>query len=159
MSKPTRFSGPDFFDKTYFVTADAFERQFLLQSEPMARGFLKCLYRYRDQGKFALHEFVVMPNHIHVLLTPNGITLERAVQLMKGGFSYYVSHELGKSFEVWQRGFSDHRIRDGQDYRIHVQYIHSNPVRRGLVEVAETFAFSSAYEGFELDPPPKYLSG
>lgn len=159
MSKPTRFAGQDFLDKTYFVTADAFERRFLLQSERMANGFLACLYRYREQEKFALHEFVVMPNHVHVLLTPHEITLERAVQHIKGGFSHYVSHELGLNFEVWQRGFADHRIRDGHDYRIHVKYIHENPVRKGLVEVARQFPFSSAHSGFELDPPPKYLSG
>jgi REP-associated tyrosine transposase len=159
MSKPARFSGPDFFDKTYFVSTDAYEGQFLFQTEAMAGGILHCLYRYREQKKFALHEFVVMPNHIHLLLTPRGITLERAIQLVKGGFSYYASHELAKKFEIWQRGFSDHRIRDAQDYRIHVQYIRNNPVRRGLVSEATEFPFSSAHGDFQLDPPPRYLSG
>ncbi len=158
MSKPARLPGPDFFDKTYFVSADAFQGQSLFQTEVMARAFIDCLYRYRAQQKFALHEFVVMPNHVHVLFTPNGITLERAVQFIKGGFSHYASHELGKNFEIWQRGFSDHRIRDEQDYATHVRYIHENPVRRGLVVEAGRFSYSSASGKFELDPPPQYLS-
>jgi putative transposase len=44
------------------------------------------LLDYRRQQKFLLHEFVVMPNHIHLILTPQGITLERSIQFIKGGF-------------------------------------------------------------------------
>jgi hypothetical protein len=59
--------------------------------------------------------------------------------------------------EGWQKGFSDHRIRDTEDYGRHVQYIHSNPVRKHLCEKPEEYLYSSAHPGFELDAVPQRL--
>jgi len=59
------------------------------------------------------------------------------VQFIKGGFSYRAKKELGSNTEVWQKGFSDHRIRDASDYRIHAIYVRQNPVRKHLCEKAE----------------------
>ncbi len=61
--------------------------------------------------KYLLHEFVVMPDHFHVLLTPQK-TLERAMQLIKGGFSFRAKKEMGFSGEIWETSFYDHRVRD-----------------------------------------------
>jgi putative transposase len=66
--------------------------------------------------------------------------------------------------EVWQKGFSDHRIRDSEDYERHVQYIHLNPVRKHLCEKPEEYIYSSAHPGFELDAAlqglkPTFYSG
>jgi REP element-mobilizing transposase RayT len=57
-------------DGTYFVAASTFHKKALLQSERMARLFVKTLVEYRDQRKYELHEYVVMPDHFHVLITP-----------------------------------------------------------------------------------------
>jgi hypothetical protein len=59
--------------------------------------------------------------------------------------------------EVWQKGFQDHRIRDANDYAVHVSYIHNNPVRERLCERPEEFCYSSAHAGFELDAVPQGL--
>ncbi len=65
--------------------------------ESYVRLFLKTLYRYRREGRYELHTFVVMPEHVHLLLTPSrDVTLERAIQLIKGAYS----HELGVSQAV-----------------------------------------------------------
>jgi len=61
----------------YFITASAFQKQKLLQSDRMARLFLEVLRHYRLQKKYLPHEFVVMPDHFHLLITPTE-TLERA---------------------------------------------------------------------------------
>jgi hypothetical protein len=97
-----------------------------------------------------------MPDHFHLLITPKG-ALEHAVQLIKGGFSYRAKKELGSSAEVWQRGFSDHRIRDAEDYDKHVHYIHLNPVKRLLCESPSEYRYSSAFPGWKLDPIPQWL--
>jgi putative transposase len=120
--------------------------------EPYVRLFLKTLYGYRRQGKFLLHAFVLMPEHAHLLLTPAiDVTLEHAAQLIKGGYS----HALGVEFrrgEVWQRGFTDHRIRDVENFKSHRDYIHRNPVKRGLTESPHVFRYcSSVPPGFKLD--------
>jgi len=115
---------------------------------------LKTIYGYRRAGKFQLHAFVLMPEHVHLLFTPaNDVTLERAVQLIKGGYSHAFGQEFGKHKEVWQRGFTDHRIRDGADFERHREYIHRNPVAARLAEGAE-YRYCSAYPGFKLDAWP-----
>ena len=119
--------------------------------EDYAKLFLRTLYGYRREGRFKLHAFVVMPEHVHLLLTPAGdVTLERAIQLIKGGYSRAFGLAFGGN-EVWQRGFTDHRIRDSQDFERHRDYIHQNPVKRGLVEKAVEYRYSSAFPGFRLD--------
>ena len=120
-------------------------------AEPMARLFLQTLYSYRRQGKFRLHAFVLMPEHFHLLLTPSGIALERAMQFVKGGFSHDVRERLGNTMEIWERGFTDHRIRDEEDFGHHRMYIHRNPVERKLVAEPSEFRYCSAFPGFKLD--------
>ena len=126
---------------TYFVTSIAFDRRRLFQVEERARMFVKTLQHYRLQGHYRLHAFVVMPDHVHFLITLQGITIERAVQLIKGGFS----RRLGSKFPVWQKGFAERRIRDAEEFVARKEYIHQNPVRGHLVQSAEDYPFSSAY--------------
>jgi putative transposase len=78
---------------------------------------------------FQLHGFVVMPEHIHVLLTPSG-AVEGAAQLIKGGFSFAVRDQFPG--EVWQQGYHAHRIVDTADYWNQLAYIACNPVKRHL---------------------------
>ena len=107
--------------QTYMVTSSTWGRRDLFSREAWANLLIQTLYHYRGSA-YLLHEFVVMPDHIHVLLTPI-TSLEKAVQFIKGGFSYRAKKELGSHLEVWQKGFSDHRIRDASDYRLHQIYI------------------------------------
>jgi putative transposase len=120
----------------------------------MARLFLVTLCSYRRQEKFQLHAFVLMPEHFHLLLTPEGVPLERAVQLIKGGYSPAVRERLGNTMEIWERGFTDHRIRDAEDFEHHPMYIFRNPVERKLVEKPSEFRYCSVFPGFRLDPWP-----
>jgi putative transposase len=97
-----------------------------------------------------------MPEHFHILMTPN-VTLERAVQFIKGEFSFRAKKELGSTMEVWQVGFSDHHIRNEADYSNHVGYIYRNPVGRKLVECAEEYPYCSAFPGATKDDVPQWL--
>jgi len=119
--------------------------------------FIDTLSHYRREHRFLLHEFVIMPDHFHLLLTPTGITLERAMQFIKGGFSYRVRKELGLNLEVWDRGYVDHRIRDANDYRKHADYIRLNPVVGGIVQKPEDYSYCSAHLSCELDCRPQRL--
>ena len=143
------------YGQTYMVTTETWGRRALFRAEPWAKLFIDTLYHYRGSA-YLLHEFVVMPDHIHLLITP-AASLEKAVQFIKGGFSHRAKKELGSSLEIWQTGFSDHRIRNAEDYTQHVYYIRQNPVRKRLVEKPEEYAFSSAFPGFALDDVPQGL--
>jgi putative transposase len=110
-------------EQIYFVTFQTAGRTPLFRNERWAELMLATLARY--EGEFALHDFVVMIDHLHLLLTPHG-TVERSVQMVKGGFSFQAKREFEWSGDIWQAGFSDHRIRDVEDARVHQAYIAKN---------------------------------
>jgi len=118
----------------------------LLQSERNALLFIDVLRSHIRDGKLKVHDFVVMPDHVHLLVTLSGqMTIEKAMQLIKGGFSYRLKKEYGFAGEVWQRGFWELRVEDQESYARHREYIAQNPVRRGLVGTAEEFPFCFNY--------------
>ena len=150
--KPVRLISPP---GTYFITFETWQRRRLFVVENYARLFLKTMYRYRREGRFQVHAFVVMPEHVHLLVTPAvNVTLEHAAQLIKGGYSHALGTLIGRNREIWQRGFTDHRIRDAQDFVNHQIYIHRNPVERKLVANPREYRYCSAFPGYKLDPWP-----
>ena len=110
-------------DQTYFATFQTARRQCFFRNERWSTLFLKTLEHYLPQT--GLHDFVIMPDHIHLLLSPQ-VPLERAMQLLKGGFSFQARRELQWQGDIWQAGFSDHRIRDLADWDQHAEYIRKN---------------------------------
>ena len=140
----------------YFITASAFQRRLLFSKEPMARLFLEVLFHYREKKNYFLHEFVLMPDHFHLLLSPT-LSLERSLQLIKGGFSYRAKKDLGFIGEIWDKSFYDRRVRGLEDYHSFKYYIRRNPVKRALVGSPEESRFSSAHPGFVLDDVPQKL--
>ena len=150
--KPGRLISPR---GTYFVTFSTHNHRKLFVVESYVRLFLQTLYRHRREGRYTLHAFVVMPEHIHLLLTPAlDVTIERAIQLIKGAYSHELGGIIGRKREVWQRGFTDHRIRNEMDFRHHRNYIHQNPVEREMVNDPCECRYCSAFPGFKLDPWP-----
>jgi putative transposase len=144
--------------RTFFVTSATDGRRTLLQSNRKAQLLIDVLAENRRKKRFQLHEFVIMPNHFHLLLTPSTeISLEKAVQFIKGGFSFRAKREIPFLADIWQTSFVNHRIRDACDYQRHRDYIRNNPVRAGLCERTEEFAWSSASCRIELDEAPPGL--
>jgi putative transposase len=140
----------------YFITASTAGKRSLFQSDRMARLFLDVVLHYRQQGRYLLHEFVLMPDHLHLLLTPL-VTLERSLQLIKGGFSFRARKELGFGGEIWQPSFYDRRVRDWQEYGAFREYIRWNPVKKRLAAAPEQYPCSSANPEMTLDEAPQRL--
>ena len=127
--------------QTWFVTVVTADRKRLLQSQCSAGLLREILFHYRDQERYWLHPFVIMPDHLHLLITPSeDQSLERCMQCIKGGFSHSMRAITGYRGDIWQRSFHEHRIRDAADFRRHCQYIAANPASRD-------------YEFLELDGP------
>jgi putative transposase len=140
--------------RTYFTTFSTAGRRRLFQVEETAALMVETLQVYREKGSFAMHAFVVMPDHVHVLLTPAAaVSLEKAMQLMKGRFSF----RLKSKSDVWERGHFDRRVKGREGYEACVRYIHANPAAAGMVDRGEAYVFSSAYEGAVVDPMPGWL--
>jgi putative transposase len=144
-------------ESTYFVTANVLGRKCLFHVEKIARLFIENLLDYREQKKYLLHEFVVMPDHIHLIISPTGITLERAMQFVKGGFSFQANKGLKLKRDFWQPSFVDRRIRDSLEYQKFKDYIWQNPVKRSLAKAPQEYPYSSANPAFTLDPVPQRL--
>ena len=154
MSKPSRAT--DVVDaklntpRTFFITSNTWERRQLFRSARMAKLFLDVLYHYRTESRFLLHDFCLMPDHFHLLITVKpDTTIEKVVQLIKGGFSFRAARELGFGGEIWQRGFSEHQIRDPQSFQTRRDYIAQNAVHRKLASQPEDYE----YGAYVLDKP------
>jgi putative transposase len=112
----------------------------LLQSDRSAALLVEVLRTCVGAGRFRVIDFVIMPDHVHLLISVGaGISIEKAMQFIKGGFSYRLRRELGCAGEVWQRGFSDVRVEGEESLRRYREYIAQNPVRAGLIRVGEEF--------------------
>ena len=139
--------------RTYLLTAVTAQRRSVFQVSATAELLERTILDYRDQGKFLLHAFVIMPDHLHVLITPApDVSLEKAMQYIKGGFSF----RLKSKSEVWMRSFNESQIQTADKFRNCVRYIVENPVRRGLVSTAEAYPYSSAKQG-QWDPIPVHF--
>ena len=156
MSTPKHRTTPG---TSYFVTTKCWQSRAIFQVAENAEILINALFHYRDSGAYLLHEFVVMPDHLHLLLTPSTTTsLEKVIQLIKGGSSHRIHKGRNQRMEIWQVGFYDWTIRDHIDWQAKIEYIHDNPVRAKLVENAKNWPYSSASGKFSLDPiPDKYL--
>jgi putative transposase len=139
--------------RTYLVTAVTAQRRSLFQVRATAALLQQTILDYRSEGRFLLHAFVIMPDHFHALITPAAdVSLEKAVQLIKGGFSF----RLKSKHDVWMRSFNESQIMSREKFMNCVRYIEDNPVRRGLGASPEAYPFSSAARS-ELDLVPSHL--
>jgi len=85
------------------------------------------------------------------------ISIERAVQFIKGGFAFRAGKELEIRAPLWQKEFSEVRILDTDTYARLREYIHNNPMTRRLTPEPEQYPYCSACRTYELDPPPQGL--
>jgi putative transposase len=137
---------------TYALTMVTHQRRSLFQRTENAALMVDTFFRYRDQGRFALHAFVVMPDHIHVMITPaEDHATSRCVQLIKGGFSFAVREQF--KGEVWSPGCHEHRVRNADDFAAQKQYIANNPGRK---QYRDYPFVHTRYEG-RMDAMPTHL--
>jgi putative transposase len=141
--------------RAYFVTTVTANRRRLFQVDAAAHLMLDVLQRYRRQRRFELHAFIIMPDHLHLLLTPApDVSLEKALQFIKGGFSF----QLKSKRDVWERGFNEVQIQTVEKFEAYRRYIEENPVRGRLVTEAGAYLFSSAHLIEMIDPIPEHFT-
>jgi len=141
--------------RTFFISSATWERRSILQSHSLCELLLSIIRENRAKQRFQLHEFVFMRDHVHLILTPAPqISLEKAMQFIKGGFSFRAKKEQLFNGEIWQKGYNETRIKDAGEYAQHVEYVWMNPVKAGLVERPEEYLYSSARLRDEVDPAP-----
>jgi REP-associated tyrosine transposase len=136
----------------YFVTTDTWERHALFVNTALASTVVEQIVTCRDRGFYKLHAFALMPEHLHILLTPSDeTTIEKAMQMIKGGSAHQIGIERPQAFPIWHRSFHDRWIRDAEQFWQAKSYIEQNPVKARLVATAEQYPWSSANGKVILD--------
>jgi putative transposase len=134
--------------QTYFVSSQTINRSPFFRHQRWAMLMQEVFQHYRGES-YLLHAYVIMADHFHMILSPLS-SLERAMQNIKGGFSFRAKRAFDWRHDIWQPGFSDHRIRDAEDWDRHIAYMRYNPVKAKLPE-------SYPYLAVNLDPTPQRL--
>jgi putative transposase len=137
--------------QTYFVSTQTVERQPFFRHERWATLTQEIFQHYRGSS-YLLHAYVIMPDHFYMILSPKE-SVERAMQKVKGGFSFRAKSAFDWKHDIWQPGFSDHRIRDVADWECHIAYMLQNPVKNKLCSSSEDYR----YLAVSLDPIPQRL--
>jgi putative transposase len=145
MSQPGRNASPESIlgsMRVFFATTKTSMGRRLLQSERNADLLVDVLRSLVAEHRFHMYDFVIMPDHIHVLIeVSSDMTVEKAMQLIKGRFSYRLAKEFGFKGEVWQRGFSEEQVMNGQGMEKCRAYIAANPVKAGLADSALQYPY------------------
>jgi REP element-mobilizing transposase RayT len=101
-----------------------------------------------DSIRYLLHAWVIMPTHVHALITPqNGFTLSSIAHGWKPFTANKANAILGRRGAFWSPEYFDRMIRDQSHYDTTIAYIAMNPVKAGLCKKPEEWRFSSAWEG------------
>jgi putative transposase len=124
-----------------FVTTATQGRRPLFEISRVAELFIDTLLHYRIQGHYKLHAYVVMPDHVHLVITPQSITLDQAIGIIRNGFT----HRLETDLPVWENAFTAYSIATISDLEVVRAYVHQLPVRANLAPAAELYPHSSAY--------------
>jgi putative transposase len=145
MARPPRNAQPKQLartTRTFFATTRTHSGRRLLQSERNAELLIEVLRSCVAEHKFKLLDFVIMPDHIHLLMAlQDQMSIEKAMQLIKGRFSYLLKKDYGYLGDVWQHGFSEVRADDSGSRQKYREYIAQNPVKAGLCGSSEEYPF------------------
>ena len=131
-----------------YVTSSTYERRPIFEISRVAALFIESLLHYRTLGHYKLHAYVVMPDHVHLLITPQNITLDQAVHLIKEGFAHLLETEL----PVWDQSFTAYSIANIHELEVARAKLHQLPVRASLAASAELYPHSSAFRTSTLVP-------
>jgi putative transposase len=127
--------------QSHFVTFCCYHRRPLFTAAPPRRIFEAALERIRRNFRLCVYGYVVMPEHVHLLLSePERGTLADAIKSLKQGVSRRL---IGEAEHFWQKRYYDFNIRNHRQFVEKLRYIHRNPVKRGLCERAEDWEWSS----------------
>jgi putative transposase len=141
---------------TYFFTLVTHQRQRFLCDEPFRAALREAVGRVRASHPFAIDGWVLLPDHMHCIWTlPPGDAafgtrwgmIKRQVSIscpfLREDHRLSASRKNRHESSLWQRRFWEHLIRDDDDYAHHMDYLHYNPVKHGLVRSVQDWPHST----------------
>jgi len=174
MPHPRRYYGEE--NRFVFVTSKTFRNIRVFHDPGYASLLVECLQYYIKEKYINLIAWVIMPDHIHILVEVIG---KKNISEIMHDFKSYAVQKISplilrrsrgfhasatkkvvipssrgveastagvKYVKLWQTSFHDHVIRDERDYHNHIWYIHNNPVKHGVAQKPEDWPWSSYHE-------------
>lgn len=143
---------------THFVSASTFHHKRLFQNHKYGELLTETLMQFRQRNELLLHDYVIMPDHVHLLFSlPPGTKAEAAVKRLQKAFAESLEREFRYGGEVWRKGFEHEEVQSADECRVVMQKIHSNPVRTGFCDDPRAYRLSSTASRWVLDPLPDSL--
>lgn len=139
----------------YFITTVTEDRTQLFLYEENIRILLNAIKDSSNRYATEIHAFVILPDHMHLLVTPTtdtftisdfmkGVKGKSAIEINKCRHEFIRANAtVGTKKRVWQHQFLDHVIRNSEDYRRHIEYIHNNPIKHNRCKEPEEHKWSS----------------
>jgi putative transposase len=131
MANPARMS---------FVTINALNHSPIFHTSRLAELFIETLLHHRARGHYKLHAYLVVPDRVHLLLTPKH-SLDQTITLLQNT----LVNRLDSTATLWEPGFTAHPIRNLRELETLRTYLHQTPVRTNLAPTPELYPYSSAF--------------
>jgi len=131
-------------DYPYMATTVSFNREPLFADKNAASILMACLLFGKKEGWYYLLSFVIMPDHLHVIVTPNRKNITGIMKSIKGFSARKINELYDRNGSIWQDGYFDYVLDREEIVLSKTRYIEDNPVRKGLVQCPEEYSFSSA---------------
>ncbi len=142
----SRLRRPFVFDRYLFVTVRLLPTRCALEERDYA-CLATALTAMRWKQGFTLTAWVFLPDHWHAIIyPPHPLTIGQTMSAIKVSSTVAINHARHAQGGLWQERFFDHALRTVKDYQETVEYVHFNPVRRGLVKRPEEWKWSSFLE-------------
>ncbi len=143
-SRSNRFANYDYsIDNPIHVPICTKDKKSIFSTENHAEVIIAELLKAINDLKFKILCYCLMPDHIHIVVSPgnSGLPLSKFLNIFKGRTATIFRTRFGVS-ELWQRSGFDHVIRAEEDLKTIIRYILNNPVRKGIAETAESYPYS-----------------
>ena len=140
--------------QSHFVTFSCYRRQRYFTTSKLFELFVECLEETRRRFDLCVYGYVVIPEHVHLLLSEPAVedgeppgdrvrTLADALHFLKLAFAKRARKMRSAGGPFWQKRYYDRNVRDRWEFGVKLEYLHWNPVKRGLVGAPEEWRWSS----------------
>lgn len=126
------------------VTTVAVDREPIFKDSKSADIVLEAILFGKRQGWYSLLSFVIMPDHMHLIIAPQDKDISECMKSIKGFSAKQINEISGRSGPIWQSGFYDYILDSEEKVLSRIKYIEDNPVRKGIVRKSEDYNWSSA---------------
>ena len=126
-------------------------RQRIFEDDEDREKFLEILKKAREKDGFDLIAWCLMPNHVHLLIHENAVKLETIFRRIGSTYVYWYNGKYERTGHLFQDRFKSEPVEDDTYFLTVIRYIHQNPVKAGLCEKPEDYAYSSLKNYFEKD--------